>query len=207
MQPLTETQQQLLDWLEEYVFQHGYSPSTKEMREAIAWKSAASVRYHLKKLHEKGWLDWVGNTSRNYLFRAPKIGLIPILGSISAHSLSEVFPETDEKRLNLRDFPQFRRMSSRELSRCFALRVIGDSMICALIDNGDVVILKPPTEAIKNGTIVAARVEGTTTLKYYYNSGKQVTLKPANPAYEPTVVDAALVDVQGVYVGLVRGLF
>lgn len=207
MQPLSETQQQLLDWLEEYVFRHGYSPSTQEMREAIAWKSAGAVRYHLKQLRAKGWLDWIGNTSRNYQFRAPKIGLIPILGSISAHSLSEVFPETEEKRLSLREFPQFRRMSSRELSRCFALRVIGDSMICALIDNGDVVILKPPTGPIKNGTIVAARVEGKTTLKYYYSNDRQVTLKPANPAYEPTVVDAESVDVQGVYVGLVRGLF
>lgn len=205
----TETQQQLLDWLEEYIFQHGYSPSTQQMREAIGWKSASAVRYHLKKLKEKGWLDWVGSPSRTYKFLQPKVGYIPLLGTISAHSLTEVFLEQEVKRISLSNFPQFQRMSMYDLSKCFALRVMGDSMIGLLIDSGDVVIMKPPNDArsIKNGTVVAARVEGKTTLKCYYRAGHVVTLKPANPMYPPTEVDASLVEIQGVYVGLVRGLF
>jgi repressor LexA len=208
MEPLTDIQQQLLDWLEEYIFQHGCSPSTQQLREAIGWKSLSAVRYHLKHLRDKGWLTWVGSQSRSYQFSYPKVGMIPVLGTISAHSLTEVFPDQEVKRINLSGFPQFKRMASHEIARCFALRVMGDSMIGALIDNGDVVIMKPPLDAktIKNGTIVAARVEGKTTLKCFYRNGNVVTLKPANPMYPATDVDAKQVDIQGVYVGLVRNL-
>lgn len=208
MEPLTDVQRQLLDWLEEYIFQHGYSPSTQQLREAIAWKSVSAVRYHLRALRDKGWINWVGGRSRGYQFINPKVGFVPLLGTISAHSLTEVFPDQEVKRINLSGFPLFKRMSSHDLSQCFALRVMGDSMVNALIDNGDVVIMQPPVnpKTIKNGTIVAARVEGKTTLKCFYRAGKTITLKPANPMYPPTDVDASLVDIQGVYVGLVRGL-
>jgi repressor LexA len=208
MESLTGVQQHLLDWLEEYIFQHGCSPSLQQLREAIGWKSLSAVRYHLKRLKDKGWLDWNGSRSRTYQFMSPKVGMVPILGTISAHSLTEVFDDQDVKRLSLSNFPQFKRMSAHELAKCFALRVVGDSMVGALIDNGDVVIMKPLTDqkTVKNGTIVAARVEGKTTLKCFYRNGNTITLKPANPMYPPTNVDASLVDIQGVYVGLVRGL-
>jgi repressor LexA len=76
-----------------------------------------------------------------------------------------------------------------------------------LIDRGDVVIMQPPADAkaIKNGTIVAARVGGETTLKYYNRKGSKVTLQPANPNYEPIEVPATQLDVQGVLVGVWRG--
>jgi len=177
------------------------------LREAIAWKSVSAVRYHLKQLREKGWLEWVGSHSRSYRFSQPTVGVVPILGTISAHSLMETFPDQEVKHISLSGFPHFKRLSLHELSQCFALRVMGDSMIDALIANGDLVILKPPMDlkTIKDGAIVAARVEGKTTLKCFYRKGKTVTLKPANSSYEPTELDAALVDVQGIYVGLVRG--
>lgn len=208
MNPLTETQTALLEWLEEYIFQHGYSPTVQQMREAIAWKSESAVRYHLKALREKGWIDWIGGRTRTFQFLNPQVGMIPLLGTISAHSLTEVFLDQEVKRISLSGFPQFKRMSNHELSRCFALRVMGDSMINALIDSGDVVIMQPPKDvkAIKNGTIVAARVEGKTTLKCFYKAGNTITLKPANPMYPPTQVDAPLVDIQGIYIGLIRGL-
>jgi repressor LexA len=208
MEPITEIQQQLLDWLEEYIFYFGHSPSLQQMREAIGWKSVSAVRYHLKRLRDRGWLDWVGSSSRTYQFINPKVGMVPILGTISAHSLTEVFPDQEVKRISLSSFPQFKRMTAIEVSQCFALRVMGDSMVGALIDNGDVVIMKPPTDlkSIKNSTIVAARVEGKTTLKCFYRNGNMITLKPANPMYPPTDVAVDSVDIQGVYVGLVRNL-
>jgi len=208
MEPLTDVQQRLLHWLEEYIFQYGYSPTTQQLREAIAWKSVSSVRYHLKQLREKGWLEWVGSHSRSYRFSQPTVGVVPILGTISAHSLMETFPDQEVKYISLSGFPQFKRLSVHELSKCFALRVMGDSMIEALIANGDLVILKPPADlkTIKDGAIVAARVEGKTTLKCFYRKGQVITLKPANSFYKPTDVEAIQVDIQGIYVGLVRGL-
>ncbi len=83
-------------------------------------------------------------------------------------------------------------------------------MTGAMIDQDDVVIMRRESNlrSIRNGTIVAARVNGATTLKYFYRTGNQVTLQPANPKYEPTVIDTRVeeLDVQGVYVGLLRNL-
>ncbi len=88
----------------------------------------------------------------------------------------------------------------------FALRVRGDSMIDAMIDSGDVVILKPVSDpkTLKNGTIVAARVQDQTTLKYFHRKGNKVTLQPANKRYEPIEVPASQVDVQGMLVHVWR---
>ncbi|HYE72771.1 MAG TPA: S24 family peptidase, partial [Blastocatellia bacterium] len=91
----------------------------------------------------------------------------------------------------------------------FALRVTGDSMIEALIAPGDVVIMKPVADpkSLKNGTIVAAMVEGHgTTLKHFHRKGNKVTLKPANAKYSPIDVSASQVQVQGSLVGVWRGL-
>jgi repressor LexA len=89
----------------------------------------------------------------------------------------------------------------------FALRVIGDSMIEELIAEGDVVIMRPvpEPEQLKNGAIVAARVEGYgTTLKRFYRTGERITLEPANSKYLPIEVAAKSVQVQGVLVGVWR---
>lgn len=81
-------------------------------------------------------------------------------------------------------------------------------MIGALIDHNDFVILRPEpnVNAVKDGTIVAARVATQMTLKYFYRNNSEVTLRPANPNYSDTTVSAADVEIQGVFVGLIRGL-
>lgn len=81
-------------------------------------------------------------------------------------------------------------------------------MIGALIDQGDIVILEKPTDPdfVKNGTIVAARVEGKTTLKRWYREGSQISLHPENPNYPIMQVPADEVCIEGVYVGIIRGL-
>ena len=81
-------------------------------------------------------------------------------------------------------------------------------MIDALIDSDDVVIMRPvkDPQTLKNGTIVAARVEGDgTTLKYFYREDETITLKPANSRYKPIVVEASKVDIQGALVAVWRG--
>ncbi|NEO28728.1 MAG: LexA family transcriptional regulator, partial [Kamptonema sp. SIO4C4] len=91
---------------------------------------------------------------------------------------------------------------------CFALRVTGDSMIEDMIREGDFVIMqKPPAnETPKDGTIVAARVDGSgTTLKRYYQEGEKIILKPSNPQYNPIEAKASQVEIQGVLVGVWRG--
>jgi repressor LexA len=126
-------------------------------------------------------------------------GGVRVLGAIAAGGLVEPFTDVTD---------------SLDLSHLFrqpdyyALRVMGDSMIEDLITEGDVVIMQPieEPEHLKNGTIVAARVEGYgTTLKRFYRRGERVILKPANSKYTPIEVTATQVQVQGVLVGVWRG--
>lgn len=124
---------------------------------------------------------------------------------VAAHSLIEVVSDNEIEWL---DFPLFPGSKPPGVEKWFVLRVWGDSMIDALIDHNDPVILKPEPnpDAVKNGAIVAARVGTQTTLKYFYRDDEHITLKAANPNYSDTSVSATEVEIQGVFVGLIRGL-
>ncbi len=201
MEPLTEPQQELFDWLNEYIRQNQHSPSIREMMKAMGLKSPAPVQSRLEHLKSKGYIDWIEGQARTIRILRPVNQGVPILGAIAAGQLVETFAEADVaevERLDLTNLP----LKPRD----FALRVRGDSMIDALIDNGDIVIMRPVADQkqIKNGTIVAARVDGTTTLKHFNRKGKMVVLQPANPNYAPIEVPAENVDVQGVLIGVWR---
>jgi repressor LexA len=197
MEALTEVQQQLYDWLVDYIRENQHSPSIRQMMRAMGLKSPAPIQSRLEHLRNKGYIDWTEGKART--IRVLKPMGIPILGAIAAGSVVESFTDSVEQL----DF-------SSTLLRPgdYALRVRGDSMIDALIDDGDVVIMRPVPDpkALKNGTIVAARVNGDgTTLKYYHRKGNQVALKPANRNYTPIEAAATDVEVQGVLVGVWRG--
>ena len=197
MDTLTEVQQQLYDWLIDYIKQNQHSPSIRQMMRAMGLKSPAPVQSRLEHLRTKGYIDWTDGKART--IRILKSQGIPILGAIAAGSVVETFPEVNEEL----DFS-----SSVLRPGDYALRVRGDSMIDALIDSGDVVIMRPVPDpkVLKNGTIVAARVGGDgSTLKYYHRQGAQVSLKPANRNYKPIDALAAEVEVQGMLVGVWRG--
>ena len=199
--------EKVFEWIETYINQNQYAPSIREIAKAMGYKSPSPVQQHLNTLREWRWLDWVAKQARSYQILKPG-QLTPIKGVISAHSLMEVFPDdVFDEAFDLSKLLRHSKWSTQEISNFFALRVRGDSMIGAMIADQDVVILTHPEEAqIRNGTIVAARVENKTTLKYYYLSDEVVTLKPANPNYHPTSVAATRVEIQGVYVGVLRGL-
>lgn len=199
MEPLTEAQQELLDWLTEYIRTHQHSPSIREMMKAMNLRSPAPVQSRLEHLKSKGYIDWIEGQARTIRLLHPMGRGIPIKGAIAAGQMVEAFADTaDVERLDLTNLP----LKPQD----FALRVRGDSMIDALIDNGDVVIMRPVADpkTVKNGTIVAARVDGTTTLKYFHRKNKMVVLQPANPSYAPIEMPAAEVEVQGVLVGVWR---
>ncbi|HEY9806231.1 MAG TPA: transcriptional repressor LexA [Candidatus Obscuribacterales bacterium] len=200
MERLTEAQQQLFDWLVEYIRQHHHSPSIRQMMQAMELKSPAPIQSRLDHLRAKGYISWTEGKARTIRILQADTQGVPILGAIAAGGLVEPFTDTVD-RLDLSNLllqPQY-----------FALRVTGDSMIEALIAPGDVVIMKPVADpkSLKNGTIVAAMVEGHgTTLKHFHRKGSKVTLKPANGKYSPIEVSASQVQVQGSLVGVWRGL-
>lgn len=203
MEPLTVAQQELYDWLVDYIHQHQHAPSIRQMMRAMQLKSPAPVQSRLEFLRDKGYIDWTPGQARTLRILHPPAGkqapqTIPILGAIAAGGLIEPFTDAVE-HLDLHQAlfqPQY-----------FALRVTGDSMIEELITEGDIVIMCPVNDPskLKNGTIVAARVEGTgTTLKRFHRQGKQVTLEPANSRYAPIQVSAHQVQIQGALVGVWR---
>jgi repressor LexA len=199
MESLTDAQKQLYDWLVDYIRTSQHAPSIRQMMRAMNLRSPAPVQSRLEHLRAKGYIDWSEGKARTIRILADaSTGGVPILGAIAAGGLVEPFTDAAE---HLDVSSVFRQPGN------FALRVIGDSMIEDLIVEGDFVIMRPISdpEQLKNGLIVAARVDGQgTTLKRFYRNGERVTLKPSNPKYNPIEVMANSVQVQGVLVGVWR---
>ena len=199
MEPLTQAQKELYDWLIEYIRTTQHAPSIRQMMRAMNLKSPAPIQSRLERLRSKGYIDWTVGKARTLRILRPEPQGIPILGAIAAGGLVEPFTESEE-RLDL---------SNLQHSNFYSLKVTGDRMIEVHIAEGDHIVLRPPAENedIKNGTIVAARVDGEgATLKHYHKDGSKITLKPSNGKYKPIEVAADKVDVQGVLVGVWRGV-
>ena len=196
MESLTTAQQELYDWLVTYIRENRHSPSIRQMMRAMNLKSPAPVQSRLEHLRNKNYIDWTEGKARTIRILQDAQG-VPIYGAIAAGSMVETFTDTID-HFNPMTLP-FKRGD-------FALTVRGDSMIEALIDNGDIVIMREVEEPsrIRNGTIVAARVESTTTLKYYYRENDTVVLKPANPNYKPMRYPAEQVHIDGRLVAVWR---
>lgn len=199
MEPLTQAQQELYNWLVDYISSTQHAPSIRQMMRAMNLRSPAPIQSRLERLRTKGYIDWTQGKARTLrLLHRPAQG-IPVLGAIAAGGLVEPFTEVQEKLDLSNVFGQ---------PNCFALRVMGDSMIEDSITEGDMAIMRaiPSHETIKNGEIVAARVEGHgTTLKRFYQRGDRVILKPANRKYAPIEVSADRVQLQGLLIGIWRG--
>ncbi|MEC4803959.1 MAG: transcriptional repressor LexA [Jaaginema sp. PMC 1079.18] len=191
MESLTTAQQELYDWLVEYINTAQHAPSIRQMMKAMNLKSPAPIQSRLERLRSKGYIDWTEGKARTLRILHKEPQGIKVLGAIAAGGLVEPFTENQEY-LEIDAFIQ--------QPNCFALRVTGDSMIEDLITEGDVVIMRKlsPNETPRNGSIVAARVEGYgTTLKRFYQHGEIVILQPANAKYRPIEVNARAVQVQG----------
>ena len=198
MERLTEAQRELYEWLGEYIRVHQHSPSIRQMMQAMNLKSPAPIQSRLEHLRTKGYIEWSEGKARTIrVLQAIKQG-VPVLGTIAAGGLIEPFTEAVENvDLTSLTLPP----------QTYALRVAGDSMIEDSIVDGDLVFLRPVPEPdqVRNGTIVAARVDGHgTTLKRFYRLGDRVSLKPANPKYNPIEVNATQVQVQGSLVAIWR---
>ncbi len=198
MERLTEPQKELYEWLVEYIRLNQHSPSIRQMMQGMNLKSPAPIQSRLEHLRNKGYIGWNEGRARTIRILHPAKQGVPILGTIAAGGLIEPFTDAVE-HLDLANLSL--------PAQSYALRVAGDSMIEDLIADGDVVFLRPVAEPnqLKNGTIVAARVEGYgTTLKRFYRHDDIVTLKPANRNYLPIEAPAMEVQVQGLLVGIWR---
>ncbi|SMC58407.1 transcriptional repressor LexA [Lentzea albidocapillata] len=206
---LPERQQMILVAIRDWVVEHGYSPSTREIGEAVGLKSSSSVSRHLMALEDKGFLKRGGSVTRPmdvrvFLSGAPMApGMIsedsisvPVVGDIAAGAPISAVEHVDE----VLHLP--RGLVGRG-SNVFALRVRGDSMIDAAICDGDTVVVRQTHEAY-NGQIVAAMIEEEATVKVYQRKGGHVFLEPRNAAYP--VIDGDKAVILGIVVSVLRSV-
>ena len=198
---LTQAQNELFEWIKNYIKDFQHSPSIRQMMEGMGLKSPAPIQSRLKHLQEKGYISWQEGRARTLqLVENLVTKNVPILGSIAAGGLIDTYSDVSEE-LDVNE--------TLEKKGVFALTVNGDSMKDAYIADGDMVLMEPVFEesSIKNGTIVSAMVPGSgTTLKYFYRKGNQIILEAANPDYEPIKIDRNLVSIQGKLLAVWRRL-
>ena len=199
MQPLTRRQREILDYLKEFIDEHGYAPSLDEIGGRFGLSSLATVHKHLMNLQEKGFIRRAWNRSRSVELVQTRTGGravdLPLLGHVAAGEPIEAVTSAETVTV-----PEDL-VGSRET---YALRVRGSSMIDEQIRDGDLVIVEN-RRAARNGEMVVALLDGSdVTLKKFYREKGHVRLQPANDALAPIVAKPDAVQVQGVVIGVVR---
>lgn len=197
---LTARQQELLDYLHQVHHETGLIPSTRDIQKHFGFASQTAAMSHLRALERKGVIQRVANKARAIVFpeqlEREEIVDIPIYGEIAAGMAQDVEPER-EGTLSV-DVSSLG-VSSR--AKTFALRVHGDSMIDAHICSGDTVVLEQREP--RKGDIVAALIDGETTLKRYVMEKGKPFLHAENENY-PDLIPVSELVIQGVLVGLLR---
>jgi repressor LexA len=200
VQPLTKRQREILDYLQEFIQQHGYAPSLEEVGRRFGLSSLATVHKHLTNLQDKGFIRRSWNRSRSVELLPARVGQraidVPLLGYVAAGVPIEAIASNETIAV-----PEDL-VGRRET---YVLRVKGDSMIDEQIRDGDYVIVERRENA-RDGEMVVALVDGerATLKKLYRESDGRVRLQPANPEMKPMFFEADRVRVQGVVVGLLR---
>ena len=189
--PRTSNKAQLIvDYVNQFIQENGYSPSVREIGAAVGLRSTASVSYHLQALQEKGLLQSPGSKGRKRaIVTTVRPGQIPVVGVVTA-GLPILAVENQEGYLSWDGDPG-----------CFALRVRGDSMINAAILSGDLVVVRPQQSA-DDGQIVVARIGDEATVKRLRCRGGQVWLMPENDNYTP--IDGTEAELIGIVKAVVR---
>lgn len=230
---LSERQKRILEVLEDFQATTGYPPSIREICEQADISSTSVVNYYLDQLEEMGYIERDDRVSRGIRLVKPlseavgsatyalKQGAqsiekaivdvlrLPLVGRIQA-GLPMPVPTSDFSYYDAESMVDIassllptRERGAKDL---FALEVQGDSMIDAMINDGDIVIMKPSPEA-RNGEMVAVWLDDKdeTTLKYFYLENGSVRLQPANPTMDAIIIeDPSTVRIQGKVVMVIR---
>ncbi len=196
---LTPGQKKILEFIEAEQRASGLTPSTREIQEHFGFASQTSVMQYLATLERKGFLQRHARKARALVTSGTRMRVvdIPIYGEIPA-GMSTLAEENIEGHVAL----DLDSINASRTARTFALRVRGDSMIGAHILDGDIVILEDRQTA-RSGDIVAALIDGETTLKRYVTERGRPYLKAENPSF-PNLVPAQELRIQGVMTSLVR---
>ena len=185
--------QAVLNFINEYNAEYGYSPTVREICTKLDIKSTASAYYYMEKLNEEGLLSKSPNKNRAVNFRKNASVNIPLIGTVTAGQPIFAYE-------NYEDYYSFPAGSFRG-NDLFMLNVVGTSMINAGIFDGDKIVVRKQATA-ENGEIVVALIDDSATVKRFYKRDGHFVLHPENDAMDDIIVDE--VSILGRVVGLVR---
>ena len=199
--PLTKRQKEILDFLEEFLAENGYSPSFEEIDKHFGYTSLATVHEHLENLRQKGYIRKSYNASRSVELVPAGVRVsaieLPLLGNVAAGVPIEAVRDNESVAVP-EDF----------LGRGgehYVLRVKGDSMIDEQIRDGDYIVVSAKNTATNGETVVAlVRGESATVKKFYREHDGRVRLQPANATMGPMFFRGNEVAIQGVVIGVLR---
>jgi len=231
---LSERHRKIMDFLTRFQDEYGYSPSIRQIGDSIGVKSTSLVDYYLDQLQKMDYISRDDRISRSIRVQKPveepesvleqvkqaaaKVGAmvsemlnIPIHGRIVASAMLPMPPDSSVGYFDPETSVEVARslFGPREkVSDLFALEVDGDSMIDAMVNDGDIVIMRH-AESANNGEMVAVWLdnENSTTLKYYYREKDRIRLQPANPTMQPIYInksDAEHLRIMGKVVMVIR---
>jgi repressor LexA len=195
----TARQREVLDYIGEHRARHGVPPTVREIQRHFGFASPNAAASHLTALRRKGLLHRAPGAARALTVTGEErrdVRGIPLFGDIPAG-----FPDAREQRPDGCVYADLESLDIRRTARTFAVRVRGDSMTGAHILDGDIVVLE--LREPNHGNIVAALIDGETTLKRYLVRGGRPFLRAENPAY-PDLIPARELVIQGVMIALFR---
>lgn len=206
-------EQRILECIRDFIQERGYPPTVRDIARELGISSTSVVDYHLKRLEQARWIERDPRSSRGIRLTAASargLGLgeivsVPLLGDIAAGEPIPV-PSSDFSLLGVEETIELTRSIVGDPQDLYALRVRGNSMIDAMVHDGDIVIMRP-AEEVANGEMAAVwlRDREEATLKRVYWEGRRVRLQPANPTMEPIYIDdPRQVQIQGKVVMVIR---
>ncbi|MCM8797046.1 MAG: transcriptional repressor LexA [Candidatus Omnitrophica bacterium] len=195
---LTKRQKQVLDFIKKYIDQNDYAPSLEEIRKHLRLSSVSTAHYHVEALKNMGFLRKDENQPRALdVFAKQKLVQIPLLGRIAAGAPIEAIEDKKESIAVPQD-------KIKTGNNCFALQVVGKSMIDENIDDGDIVIVRKQ-ETAENGQKVVALINNSeATLKQLYRERNRIRLQPANPKMHPIFVNSDDLVIQGIVIDIIK---
>lgn len=211
---LSGRQEKILSYIEEFLQKNGYPPAIRDIQNDLGISSTSVVAYNLRILQEKGKISRDEKVSRGItlpntlpLVSSMPSYQVPLLGVITAGSPLPDPEQVDPQSAEMVEVPPDL-AGSDKLKGIYALRVRGLSMIDALIDDGDIVLLRYQPDA-ENGQMVAARLldENSVTLKKFYRENGRIRLQPANTTMDPIYTTPDNIQIQGRVVGVIRSMF
>jgi len=211
---LGERHQKILDFLQEYQRANKYPPSIREIGEKTGISSTSVVNHYLDQLEKKGMIERDRKISRGVRLSGSNISAdtfrVPMLGRIAAGlplpELEAGVSYMTDNESNAVEIARSLLPAKEKGDNLFALEVKGDSMIDAMINDGDIVVLRPATDA-RNGEMVAVWLprDNEATLKYFFREKDRYRLQPANPTMKPIFVKKSEpLEIKGKVVMVIR---